>query len=177
MATDQARARKGLFNVEYLTVLVIFILVSMYFVFRMMAEKPAYAAEIKRETLRAESYRLSEMLVDDAGAPANWQNLAGTGQQSRILRVGLSDETKNVTNLVSEIKLSKMTQMCSIAGGYATVKGMVGAKHDFSLVRIDSSGTADTICGPLVTGDVTASITRFVAFDSGDYGQLIVQIW
>jgi len=177
MANGYARARRGLFNVEYLTVLVMFIIFSMYFVFKMTAEKPAYTAEVARETLRAESYRLSEMLVDDAGAPANWQNLAGTPQQSNIKRVGLSDESKNVTNLVSGTKLSKMKQMCVGAAGYATVKGMVGAKHDFSLMRIDSSGVADTICGPLATGDVTASITRFVAFDSGSYGQLIVQMW
>ncbi|MCX6820775.1 MAG: hypothetical protein NT016_02405 [Candidatus Aenigmarchaeota archaeon] len=177
MAIEYGRARKGLFNVEYLTVLILFIMCSMYFVFRMMAEKPAYINEVHRETLRAESYRLSEMLVDDAGAPANWQNLAGTPQQSNIKRVGLSDESNNVTNMVSETKLSEMKQMCVGAGGYATVKSMVGARHDFSLTRIDSAGVADTICSPAAAGDVTASITRLVAFDTGGYGQLITQMW
>jgi len=168
----QVCGRNGLFNVEYLTVLVLFMVFSTYFVFRMLDQKPAYLAEVQREIFRSESYRLSEMLVDDAGAPANWR--AGT---AGIARIGLSDEAANVTNLVSEAKLSAMKQMCTGAAGYANVKALVGASHDFSLVRIGSDGAAETVCGPGTTGDVRASMTRFVAFDTGDYGQIIVQMW
>jgi len=162
---------KGMFNVEYLTVLTLFIIFSTYFTFRMMEQKPAYVAEVQREIFRAESYRLSEMLVDDAGEPANWQTLAEGG----IKRIGLSDESKNVTNLVSEAKLLKMEQMCG--ADYAAVKRLVGGQHDFSLVRIDSSGVLETVCWPGATGDVKASITRFVAFSTGDYGQIVLQMW
>lgn len=160
-----------MFNVEYLTVLVLFVIASTYFTFRMMEQKPAYVAEVQREIFRSESYRLSEMLVDDAGAPANWRyGTPGIG------RIGLSDESANVTNLVSEEKLSAMKQMCA-GGGYDTVKRLVGAKHDFSLVRVGSAGASEEICGPGATGDVRASITRSVAFSTGDYGKLILQMW
>lgn len=164
--------RNGLFNVEYLTVLVLFLVFSTYFVFRMLDQKPAYLAEVQLEIFRSESYRLSEMLIDDAGDPADWR--AGT---AGIARIGLSDETANVTNTVSEAKLSAMKQMCADSAGYASVKSLAGASHDFSLVRISSSGAAETVCSPGATGDVRASITRFVAFDTGDYGQIIVQMW
>jgi hypothetical protein len=161
--------RNGLFNVEYLTVLVLFMVFSTYFVFRMLDQKPAYLAEVQREIFRAESYRLSEMLVDDAGEPANWNG-------GNVKRVGLSDETKNVTNLLNETKLSKMKQLCTGAAGYANVKSLVGAQHDFSLEYINSSGAFD-ICNPCVTCDVKASITRFVAFSTDNYGKMILQMW
>ena len=167
---DSELKGKGLFNVEYLTVLIMFIIFSTYFTFRMMEQKPAYIAEVQREIFRAESYRLSEMLVDDAGEPANWRALAGTK------RIGLSDESKNVTNLVSEAKLLAMEQMCAGAG-YAAVKRLVGGQHDFSLVRIGSNGVPETVCWPGATGDVKASITRFVAFSTGDYGKIVLQMW
>lgn len=166
---DSERKGKGLFNVEYLTVLILFIIFSTYFTFRMMEQKPTYIAEVQREIFRAESYRLSEMLVDDAGEPANWRALAGTK------RIGLSDESKNVTNLVSEAKLLAMEQMCG--ADYAAVKGLVGGQHDFSLVRIGSNGVPETVCWPGATGDMKASITRFVAFSTGDYGKIVLQMW
>lgn len=172
----QGCGRNGLFNVEYLTVLVLFMVFSTYFVFRMLDQKPAYLAEVQREIFRSESYRLSEMLVDDAGAPANWQTLVG-GSEAGIRRIGLSDASRNVTNLVLEAKLAGMKQMCTGFAGYTNVKALVGASHDFSLVRIGSDGAAETVCGPGTTGDVRASMTRFVAFDTGDYGQIIVQMW
>lgn len=167
---DSERKGKGLFNVEYLTVLIMFIIFSTYFTFRMMEQKPAYIAEVQREIFRAESYRLSEMLVDDAGEPANWQTLA----EGSIRRIGLSDESKNVTNLLNETKLSKMKQMCG--ADYAAVKRLVGGQHDFSLEYINSSGAFD-ICNPCVTCDVKASITRFVAFSTDNYGKMILQMW
>jgi len=170
---DSERKGKGLFNVEYLTVLILFIIFSTYFTFRMMEQKPAYTAEVQREIFRAESYRLSEMLVDDAGEPANWQTLA----EGSIKRIGLSDETKNVTNLVSEAKLQAMKTICIVNKEYAKVKALVGGQHDFSLVRIGSNGVPETVCWPGATGDVKASITRFVAFSTGDYGKMILQMW
>jgi len=166
---------KGLFNVEYLTVLTLFMLFSTYFTFRMMEQKPAYMREVRTEIFRSESYRLSEMLVNDAGEPANWQTLVGTGGESSIKRIGLSDESANVTNFVSEVKLSKMKDLCSAS--YANAKRMVGGGHDFSLVRIGTSGVPETVCSPGAVGDVKASITRLVAFSGGDYGKVVVQMW
>ncbi|MFH1623115.1 MAG: hypothetical protein ABIA12_01190 [Candidatus Aenigmatarchaeota archaeon] len=166
---------RGLFNVEYLTVLTLFILFSTYFTFRMMEQKPAYIREVRTEIFRSESYRLSEMLVNDAGAPANWQTLVGTADEGSIRRIGLSDESENVTNLLSEVKIANMSQMC--AADYAAVKRLVGAQHDFSLVRIGLDGVPETICSPGAVGDVKASITRLVAFGGEDYGKMVVQMW
>jgi len=171
----RASFRSGLFNVEYLTVLTMFIMFSTYFTFRMMEQKPAYMREINAEIFRSESYRLSEMLVNDAGEPADWQTLVGTGGEGSIKRIGLSDESGNVTNLLSEAKLSKMKALC--AADYANAKRLVGGGHYFSLVRTGSSGIPETICSPGVTGDVKASITRLVAFSGGDYGKIVVQMW
>lgn len=161
---------KGLFNAEYIAVLVLFIGFSTYFTFRLMQQQPAYVAEVQKETFRSESYRLVEMLVDDAGSPANWES-GGT-----VNRVGLSDETKNVTNLVSDLKITRMEQMCVGALGYANVKALVGAQHDFSIVRINSSSQLERVCNGTI-GDVKATITRLVAFTSGDYGKIVLQMW
>jgi hypothetical protein len=168
---DSERKGKGLFNVEYLTVLILFIIFSTYFTFRMMEQKPAYIAEVQREIFRAESYRLSEMLINDPGHPLDWETLpAGS-----VKRIGLSDATANVTNLLNETKLSKMKQMCG--ADYAAVKRLVGGQHDFSLVYINSSGAFDICNQTCVTCDVKASITRFVAFSTGDYGKIVLQMW
>ena len=169
---DSERKGKGLFNVEYLTVLILFLIFSTYFTLRMMEQKPAYVAEVQREIFRAESYRLSEMLINDPGHPLDWETLP----VGSVKRIGLSDATANVTNLLNETKLSKMGQLCIAVDGYANVKSRVGAQHDFSLEYINSSGTFYR-CNPCVTCDVKASITRFVAFNTGDYGKIVLQMW
>jgi hypothetical protein len=157
-------------------VLVLFIIFSMYFTMRMMEQKPAYLAEVRREIFRSESYRLSEMLINDPGHPLDWETLP----IDSVKRIGLSDATANVTNLLSEEKLLRMTQLCAGDDGYAKVKGLVGANHEFSLVRIVSSDvpeTVETICSPGAEGDIKASLTRLVAFEGGGYGKIILQMW
>jgi hypothetical protein len=108
-----------------------------------------------------------------------WDNIVRTGGDiNNIKRIGLSTNSKNETNLLSEGKIEGLRTLCNGADGYDVIKKRIGAEHSFSIVIIDSTGTLNTVnCGPGTTGEIIASIKRLVAFDSGDYGEVIVQIW
>ncbi len=172
------KTRKGLFNMEYFIVLTLFVTFSGYFAFRLLEQQPTYLQEVQNEIYRSESYRLSEILVNDAGHPANWDVLVGTADEDKIKRIGLLDDSKNSTNLLSEEKIDDMNILCSREGGFNTVKTLLGTSYNFSITITDMSRSLGTIeCKPPVTEDIKSSIKRLVSFNSGNYGELIVQIW
>lgn len=172
----KVKNKKGQFNVEFFTVLILFVGFAAYFSMRLIEIRPIYIREVRQTIIRSEAYRISEMLINDPGSPMDW-NIDG-----EIKRIGLSDHSKNKTNLLSEQKISKFNSSCDGGAGYDKIKNLIGANHNFSIMLIEKLSKIRINCAPAELGENAALIKRLVVFDSDgdgelDYGELIVQVW
>ena len=166
---------KGQLNVEYFVSIIVFIVFTMYILFEMIRFIPLYISEIDREILRSEAYQLSEILTNDAGKPLNWPSQA----DSNIKRIGLSDDRENRTNILSMAKITSFNSKCF--ANYNQVARWLDMYDYFSVVIIDST-TSNVIanCQPpagIAAGITNTTVRRLVAFDSGNYGELILNVW
>jgi len=161
---------KGQINVEYFVGLTVFMVVSLYFAFRLTSFYPEYLRNIKEEILRSDAYRLSELLINDDGDPVGWTELS---PGDVITRLGLSSEASNSSNLLNISKVAAFETLCT--NDYRTVKELVGARHDFYIFV--NATTTTYACNYLQSDKSISVITRPVAFDNGNYGKLIVHMW
>lgn len=164
---------KAQLSIEYFVSMILFVMFVAYIIFQLMTFTPNYLNEIKTESLRSEAYQISELLVNDPGEPANWQTVA----DSSIKRLGLLDDSRNKTNLLSKTKVDALRSKC---GNYENVKKWVDTENQFSLLIVDKTGIVGTVdCRPtaITTRAINTTIRRVVAFDSGGYGELILHVW
>ncbi len=162
--------------VEYLVAFVIFVTFITYIFYQTLGFMPNYLQEMRSEILRSEAYQISEILVNDAGEPANWRD------PSSARRIGLSDESSNETNYLSMEKINILRAQCPVGGYSEQLKNLLGAKDDyqFSVLLLDKTDSPiESIdCHPqeTKTRKTRVAIERDVAFSSR-YGKLIVQVW
>jgi hypothetical protein len=158
--------------VEYLVAFVIFVTFVGYFSIQIMKFVPEYLNQIRDERIRSEAYQISEILIDDPGDPVNWNSFGD------VKRFGLSDETKNLTNVLSSNKVSSFGGGCT--PGYDKIKELLSSDFDFSITLIQKSPSETILinCRPAVVAvrAINTTIRRTVSFGSG-YGELIVQMW
>jgi hypothetical protein len=158
--------------VEFLTALAIFLASVTYISFQISTFIPNYLNEVKAERMRSEAFQLSELLINDPGNPANWYTL----NLNNVVRLGLSDEKENKTNLLSYNKILKFNETCN--SNYPEVKKKLGLDYDFSLVL--KEGTSEKInCSIPITRKYT-TIRRIVAYRDNNqvkYGEMILQVW
>ncbi len=180
---NSGRRLKGQFNIEFFTVLILFVGFAAYFSMRLAEVRPIYIKAVRQAIIRSEVYRISEVLINNPGHPTDWDTLVGTPGESEIKRIGLLDHSQNKTNLLSEQKIIGLNTLCSSEDGYDKIKDLIGAEHDFSIILIEKPSELVKIdCGSTQSGENVASIRRLGVFDSdGDgeleYGELIVQAW
>jgi hypothetical protein len=176
---SNAESGKGQINVEYFVSVIVFIIFTSYIVIELLRFVPYYLVEVDNEVMRSEAYQLSELLVNDAGSPSNWEN----HDAGAITRLGLSDEKANRTNMLSMTKVQSFNSNCTTGGGYDKVGRWLDTYDSFSIVIIDSA-TSNVVanCQPAaeearVAGLLNITVRRIVAFDSGSYGELILNLW
>jgi len=168
---------KSQLSVDFVISLIVFILFSTYIFFRILALRPAYLSELENERIRSEAFQISEILVKDAGEPANWQKYSISG----IKRIGLLNESYNQSNLLSVLKISQLNNLCN--SNYDEVKKRIGAQDiQFSLRLVDIPNNKILLnCIPprikVRTLGINFTIVRIVALDSGSYGNLSVTVW
>jgi hypothetical protein len=160
--------------VEYLAGLTIFIISVLYIAFQLVGFAPEYLNAVNNEKIRIDTYQISELLVNDPGNPINWNS------SSPIYRMGLSNESANVTNFLSLKKIIAFNNYCNVAGGYDNIKRNISSTQDFSIFLFNRTGNSGAIlikCGPSVisSSSLNTTIRRIVAIDSNDIGELIVQ--
>jgi len=172
----KSRMKAQISFAEYLVAIVVFISFVSYFSFQLANFLPAYMNQIKNERVRGEAYQLSELLVNDPGFPINWHNNIPATK-----RIGLSDETKNVTNLISVAKVSQLQTQCSIS--YASVKRWLGSEEDFSIsITIFSSenGLPMAVYGCIPPTPsvrlINTTIKRFAAINTTHFAELVLQV-
>jgi len=171
------KCKKGQFSYDYFISLVIFILAVVYIVFQIIAMRPAYLNEVRNEILRSETYQVSELLVNDAGQPHDW-NVAN------VKRIGLSSDV-NKTNYLSAAKIGKLASLCPPAGYSSSFVKLFGVDEKYQVSIIVKNTTP---CSSLILADchpssqiaartVNTSVKRVVAIDARCYGEVMVQMW
>jgi len=160
--------------VEYLAALTIFIVSVLYIAIQLTGFVPQYLNAVNNEKIRIDTYQISELLVNDPGNPMNWYS------SSPIYRMGLSNESVNVTNYLSLQKIKAFNNYCNAPGGYSNIKKNISSTQDFSILLFNRTGNSGAIlikCEPPVVYSslLNIAIRRIVAIDSKDIGELIVQ--
>jgi len=164
---------KAQLSLEYYISLTIFIGFIVYISFQVMRISPQFITEVENERLKSEAYQISELLINDAGEPLNWEN-----NPSSVERIGLSKNYKNETNLLSQQKITAFNTTCN--SDYGNVRRSIGTDYYFSLELIDiSSGQSLIDCNPpiIFVKPAKVVITRITALDSPAFGELILQLW
>ena len=162
--------------VEFVASLGVFISFVAYIFFLLLRYYPIYVQEVESERKRLEAYQISELLINDPGEPINWENPAIS--LDSIKRLGLSDSSRNKTNLISSSKVNRFNDICN--QNYEEVKKRVDSEFDFSLILLDLTHNNLLInCLPykVVVTPSNITVRRITAFDTGGYGELIVQVW
>ena len=160
--------------VEYLVALLIFATFIGYFSFRLLLYIPYYLNELKTERINSEAFQISEILVNDVGNPANWDKIPF----NQVKSLGLSDESLNKTNVLSLNKISKLDSECQL--NYENIRKLLDTNYDFSIYLLNSkTGQMLISCKPsqVKLRAVNITIRRIVSFSSGDYGELLLQVW
>lgn len=159
--------------VEYLAALSVFITSVIFIAYQLIYFVPQYLNEVNDERVRINAYQISELLINDPGNPPNWY------ASPQIYRIGLSNESLNLTNYVSLAKINTFNNLCNSQGGYSVVKNYVGAAENFTVVFYDLTNPGPPLisCQPPISFSslINTSISRIVAIDSGDVGELVVQ--
>lgn len=163
---------KAQLSIDYIVSLIIFIGFVFYIFLQLLSYGPPYISEIEKQRLRSEAYQISELLINDPGAPLDWNS-------TKVNRTGLSDSTKNKTNVLSINKINNFTQICNGSNDYNRMKSLIDTEYQFSIELINRASSQLLInCTPPqpIAKAVKAEIRRTVAFGLG-YGELIVRMW
>jgi hypothetical protein len=158
-----------------MTIFVAFVSYVFFTVFNLV---PKYTSEVRAERLRSEAYQISELLINDAGSPADWNR---TGTPTRL---GLSNQDYNITNYLSKSKLAALHNKCFQPNyaGYSDVAKWIGIDRQFSILVLSRNCPIVPVdCRPNAStfrsSPINVSIRRFVAFDENCFGELELEVW
>jgi len=167
---------KAQLSFDFYFSLIVFIVFVASLFFKLITFFPLYSEEVSLQKLRAEAYQISEILVNDAGYPGNWHT-----DVPNTKRLGLSDEIKNKTNILSASKITAFDSLCNSAGGYNKVLELLDIKDGFLTSFVDKSIEPNvvlmTCLPPEAFAKLRVEINRTVAFGSGAFGELRVSMW
>ena len=169
---------KGQFSIEFYFSLIVFVFLVLYLFFQMFSLTPAYTRAVNEQRSRSEAYQLSEILVNDAGLPTDWQDLIGTAREPEIKRLGFSAPAQNRTNFLAAEKFVPFNDLCNQF--YDKAKSWLGLTSDNFLVSLTDVPNSQVLinCLPSVPPKAEkARVERLVAFDSGSYGLLVLEVW
>ncbi|TAL47366.1 hypothetical protein EPN87_03090 [archaeon] len=167
---------KGQMSYEFYFALSIFVIFTAYIIFQIMVISPNYVTQVQSQNIKLDAFRVSELLVDDNGYPINWD-----ANPSLAKRVGLSDETKNITNMMSVSKVTAFGTLCS--SNYNSLKQLLGLGTNTQfLVTISNIVNNQNMvtCAPsqvISRNTETAVITRIAALNDGTYANITVAVW
>ena len=176
---------KGQISFDYYVSLIIFVFFAVYFLFQITNLVPNFVGLMEEQRIRSEAYQISELLINDVGNPNDWDSLV-PGSESSINRIGMSDETRNSTNLLAISKINDLESVCTTQG-HEFLRSRMGTDLQFSVFVIDRTDDSvlldclppnvNTTTGEPFLRGFSVSASRIVAFDDGNYGELRLQVW
>lgn len=171
---------KGQTWIEYFLSITVYVLAALYVFFQITLVLPANINAVHTQRLNIEAYQLSEILINDAGEPENWNTLA----DDEIVRIGLLDQTQNKTNLISFDKIVRLNTICSSAGGYDLVRSKLGETELSIFISFINRQTGAVVltCAPPISASpfILSNSTRITAFRSQSsvgFGEFNLQVW
>ncbi|MEM5852763.1 MAG: hypothetical protein QW228_00065 [Candidatus Aenigmatarchaeota archaeon] len=159
--------------VEFLTAMTIFLGAVTFVAFQVSSFIPNYLNELKAQRLKSEIFQISELLINDPGYPIDWYKTSF----DNVKKLGLSDETKNETNLISGIKMKSFFSNCSKVGDKIILD------HNLEVTFKNITGSLNGSCSILKTqarGARNFTISRIVAYTDGimtRHGELVLSAW
>ncbi len=167
---------KGQLTLEYMISFGIFIGVISFIYMSYIGNIPKFVDEVEKESIRSETYQISELLINDPGEPPNW-NLGN------VKRIGLQNQVQNKQNLIDRAKINILY---NCATQYQDFKNKIGTTRDFSLAIFDintvnGGRTLLYSCSPpqIIKTTVNATVKRIIAYTDGaqiKLAELIVQV-
>jgi hypothetical protein len=154
---------------EQFAALALFIFSISFLIYQLLSYYPTYVNEVRRQTLISETYQTSEILTNDVGEPANWYSIP----LDNVKRIGLLNETINITNVVSILKVFKANETCNT--DYARFKKLLDLKNDINFVVYLEGRVLANCSYPF--GEKVAKVLRIVSFDNRSYGELIIWLY
>jgi hypothetical protein len=151
---------------EQFAALSIFVVSVLFLIYELISYYPNYINEIKRQALLVEAYQISELLINDVGEPANWNKF-------NVKRIGLLDESLNITNVVSILKVSYANDICN--SDYNRFKTLLDLKNDINFV-VYLEGNLIANCSKAV-GEKIAKMNRIISFSNKSYGEIIIWVY
>lgn len=169
---------KGQISIDYYLSLIVFIFFVVYFLFQTSNLVPTFINQMEEQRIRSEAYQMSELLINYAGSPSDWNTLV-PDNTDQIDGIGLLDQNRNKVNVVSSAKVAALNTICSNQG-QEFLRSKINTDLQFSLFLVDrTDGSTDLGCSPAVGNLRGFSVTerRIVAFDDNRFGELALQVW
>jgi hypothetical protein len=151
---------------EQFAALSLFVVSVLFLIYELISYYPNYINEIRRQALLVEAYQISELLINDVGEPANWNSF-------NVKRIGLLDESLNITNVVSILKVSYANDICN--SDYNRFKTLLDLKNDINFV-VYLEGNLIANCSKAV-GEKIAKMNRIISFSNKSYGEIIIWLY
>ena len=169
--------KKGQLSADFFVALVAFLGFLAYITFQLFQTVPESSANVKEETIRIEAYQISELLVNNAGFPLDWEAQPLSG----IKGIGLSDPAKSMTNYLLRAKLDRLNTICQTPTGYQDIKGILEMNNEMTITFIEHTLPTDTIwvCKSSVATNkkVAFNVSRTVSIGGNSFGEIIVEMW
>ncbi len=174
---------KGQLTIEYMITFAAFIGLIVFIYLQYTSNIPQFITQIDKEDSRSRAFQLSELLLNDNGHLANWNEPGNP-----VERIGLSYEGENKTNLVSLEKIEDLDNLCS--SGYLDVQDKLAFDEPFSIYfysinEINGIRTNLLNCTPpsalIKKTEITATVRRITSFyddttGSINYSELIIEV-
>jgi hypothetical protein len=151
---------------EQFAALSLFVFSVSFLISQLLSYYPTYINEVRRQTLLSEAYQISELLVNDAGYPINWNS-------TNVKRIGLLNESLNKPNVVSVLKVLNASYLCNT--NYPKFKQLLDLKNDINFVVYLEGNLIANCSHPL--GEKAVKISRIISFDNISYGELIIWLY
>jgi hypothetical protein len=161
---------RGQVSIEYLIALSIFISLITYIYFQYIGNISPFLEDVIKEEKRAEVFQIADILVNDPGEPVNWDN-------NNVKRVGLANESTNMTNWIKLSKIDSMSSVCS------NINKLLAIERPFNVMVFDvnpSTGVrtelAKCMSSSLRFDQINATVRRYAVYDGGKIAEIIVQV-
>ncbi len=153
--------KSQVFNIGFVTSMLIFGLLIVWCYFYITELMPLFADKSRSAHLKVLAFQISEILVSDTGYPNNWK-------LNKVTIPGFVDEKENKNNYLSMTKINNFMRLCN--RDYDKIKDMLFVENDLYVEIIDEKKTLK--CGKYIIGE---EITR-IAVNSDNNNILKVRV-
>lgn len=143
--------KKGFLEIEFIISSMVFLSVLVFIMLSISREMPSLEEEAAINSIRANGYVISQLLLFDKGEPQNWGD-AGID----VKRIGLSSGEPYVLGMN---KINKLEGFCSSADGYQKLKDMFNGNEVNITIRYADGGDIVKSCVPSIE---KSTAVRFV---------------